>query len=1224
MKANQTEAEHERPCRLCLAPENECLDIFANYAADKQPLELKIQDCVHITVFQGDSLSPMICHACISYLNSWQSFKNRCDDAERKQRETGLSSSLSTMELKSPSKQIANQSKESFIKEEPLDVENANELDPSNFLLQSQEDVDGLYVQGNDQPNGGLGEVNEQPEDYANASGNEMDEEDADSANKQLFAACSVCDITFSNRANARRHERNIHGLHQSLVILPAIQAPLDSGGQIETFGLQEGIALSSTRPKAHHLNDLRQRIRTKLRVHRETYDYKNPAKYRHLVTPNKLSFIMRNLEFLEQAQHMKCNCCNKSYPSYKYFMGHMRKKYQNLPRNVCFKCLRQFGSKGQFIGHLKRKTCINLYAIVMADDSIPKELPEGPVLETKEIISNKNYGCKLCNMEFKSKTDLKQKHMLDVHPEVINSGDNTGTLCLYCGQNFTEPIIRKKHDCLMFIVCCSCGERFDSNSSYVDHAYQNHLPQQKNGQDEFGYDLFDQDGNSSSSHLRNPQNCPVCDKQYNNYYNVLRHMESKHPNQLPQIYQCTKCSEGFPRQSELREHLNSVHGETSARQQKQPPTMVIDSGRPTFVCKFCLKTLAHLSEWIEHQDVDHSKFSCVRCDFTTDDREKFSVHCFIEHRNFCTSTQRILYSCRQCSETYSSIDGLQEHIKVHNQNTQNEECLPSNGSTTAPTLPEPLINEEPFSDDQPVVGRTLNCGLCDFALTNIDALRQHMSEFHGMDKKFFYCNQCPAKFMNDRGLRFHLFRLHGVRDESSFLKPTQQISVATPQLPLSNDDSGSSSQTSSLNECTICHIVYKNNEQLSLHLQLVHPSLDNKVSITEEKVMSPALQQPVLWFQCRYCVESFNASKKLTLHMNSAHDEVDKSDYSCKDCGGIYGSKKSLWVHRYKKHPKIPDPSACEICSKVFFDKMELFHHTSHVHVAGVAENMEGISNDQDFQDVANGALFSMFNTSVVNMEADLSRNSSHKEETVYQCDMCPKTFLILRNLQSHRGWHYRSPDGRKVRDPNDIWQPDQLPPSKLKRKQSGITVHKIPPTCHHCQSTFASTNNLKRHITEVHKIKPSLNSSTSDLTQNDHVRNAEIRDQHVHGESNIFVNVNDTEENQLQHGIKEELEELCDPNTTADDEFPEEIDEHDEDDGNESGEQYFCELCQVYFTSANALRQHVSEHFLNGGIGIEGQLPLQKGDNQRMSTDSIGSTNSSRSNTSETETET
>lgn len=35
---------------------------------------------------KDDRLSPKICHACISYLNSWQSFKNRCDAAQKKQR----------------------------------------------------------------------------------------------------------------------------------------------------------------------------------------------------------------------------------------------------------------------------------------------------------------------------------------------------------------------------------------------------------------------------------------------------------------------------------------------------------------------------------------------------------------------------------------------------------------------------------------------------------------------------------------------------------------------------------------------------------------------------------------------------------------------------------------------------------------------------------------------------------------------------------------------------------------------------------------------------------------------------------------------------------------------------------------------------------------------------------------------------------------------------------
>lgn len=37
-------------------------------------------------VQQSDRLSARVCHACISYLNSWQSFKNRCNAAQVKQR----------------------------------------------------------------------------------------------------------------------------------------------------------------------------------------------------------------------------------------------------------------------------------------------------------------------------------------------------------------------------------------------------------------------------------------------------------------------------------------------------------------------------------------------------------------------------------------------------------------------------------------------------------------------------------------------------------------------------------------------------------------------------------------------------------------------------------------------------------------------------------------------------------------------------------------------------------------------------------------------------------------------------------------------------------------------------------------------------------------------------------------------------------------------------------
>lgn len=40
-------------CRLCLAPDSECVPIFATAAADKEPLSNKILSCVSIKVSQS-------------------------------------------------------------------------------------------------------------------------------------------------------------------------------------------------------------------------------------------------------------------------------------------------------------------------------------------------------------------------------------------------------------------------------------------------------------------------------------------------------------------------------------------------------------------------------------------------------------------------------------------------------------------------------------------------------------------------------------------------------------------------------------------------------------------------------------------------------------------------------------------------------------------------------------------------------------------------------------------------------------------------------------------------------------------------------------------------------------------------------------------------------------------------------------------------------------------
>lgn len=313
--------------------------------------------------------------------------------------------------------------------------------------------------------------------------------------------------MKFSNRANARRHERNIHGIRISMQgPTTIIQQPKDRP------------EISITAPP-----------RPKRPLDAPTvYDYTKPELYRNLLTEPRLNFIRRHIEFLEQYQTMTCKCCDKQFPTYKFFMAHMRKKYDTLSRNLCFKCLKQFQTKPQFIAHLKKRNCLNLYRIFLADDTISKEaLPSAPIrFGSKEIIANKTYGCRLCEQMFRLKSDFRT-HVVEAHADAQKREIPGATSCGYCNLEFEDSTIRRRHfnnvECMVYLLCGTCNERFDTHPAYIDHVYATHIPSLNSTQMKTELLLEEDNGlmaeecTQSQSKARSPQNCTVCGKQYNN-----------------------------------------------------------------------------------------------------------------------------------------------------------------------------------------------------------------------------------------------------------------------------------------------------------------------------------------------------------------------------------------------------------------------------------------------------------------------------------------------------------------------------------------------------------------------------------------------------------------------------------------------------------------------------------------------------------------------------------
>lgn len=286
--------------------------------------------------------------------------------------------------------------------------------------------------------------------------------------------------------------------------------------------------------------------------------------------------------------------------------------------------------------------------------------------------------------------------------------------------------------------------------------------------------------------------------------------------------------------------------------------------------------------------------------------------------------------------------------------------------------------------------------------------------EHNIVNVQFIRCRLCNAEFAYEKGLRVHMFKVHN--------------RVLSDDMIIKSFD------------CELCGKVFNSENELIEHRTANHPPINSD----DMKMEVSAELPPSYWFQCRYCPANFNTNKKLAIHINS-HEEFDSSDYSCKDCGNVYSGRKSLWVHRYKKHPPIAKPSGCVTCGKTFFDELMLEHHTPHCNKSGGVASTKHRTGDDDELDGSKGnqvpkVKCTMCEEKFSDHEVFAKHIETHQQDMYsdnplaamfgagetkknvksylqpinefgeYSCDICHKTFPMLTSLKIHRNWHFRN----------------------------------------------------------------------------------------------------------------------------------------------------------------------------------------------------------------------
>jgi KRAB domain-containing zinc finger protein len=163
---------------------------------------------------------------------------------------------------------------------------------------------------------------------------------------------------------------------------------------------------------------------------------------------------------------------------------------------------------------------------------------------------------------------------------------------------------------------------------------------------------------------------------------------------------ECTECDYTTLHQRDLQKHINLHHGDDS-------------SGR-VFYCSQCdyqttVKTQLYRHTARAHRKAGKKLFSCNACSYASAVRDEVEQHMLEDH-------QDIAHSCTECDFMTIRQRDLERHVKLYHSKT---------------------------ADMSRAGIKTFHCGKCDYQTTNNDALSQHKTRMHKMDKKQFSCNAC-------------------------------------------------------------------------------------------------------------------------------------------------------------------------------------------------------------------------------------------------------------------------------------------------------------------------------------------------------------------------------------------------------------------------------------------------------------------------------------------------